>query len=47
MRAQLDDLERAQDRRNDRELKDVDRRNDELEKRLRERIFTDLEQKNG
>jgi Ca-activated chloride channel family protein len=47
MRAQLDDLERAQDRRNDRELKDFDRRNDALEKRLRERIYTDLEQKNG
>ncbi|MEO2163345.1 MAG: von Willebrand factor type A domain-containing protein [bacterium] len=47
MRAQLDDRERLQDRRNDRELKDLERRNDELEERLRERIYNDLEEKNG
>jgi Ca-activated chloride channel family protein len=47
MRARLDDLERLQQRLNDRELEDLERRNDELEERLREQIYTDLLKKNG
>ena len=47
MRAQLDDLERSQGRGRDREIKDLELRNEELEERLRERIYSDLEEKNG
>ena len=47
MRARLDDLERLQQRLNDRELENLERRNDELEERLREQIYTDLLKKNG
>ena len=47
VRARLDDLERLQQRLNDRELENLERRNDELEERLREQIYTDLLKKNG
>ena len=47
MRAQLDDLERLQQGRSDRELKDLEDRNSDLEQSLRERIYTDLQEKNG
>jgi len=47
MRAQLDDLERLQQRLNQQELEQLEQRNDELEQRLRERIYSDLLEKNG
>ncbi|MDP6740200.1 MAG: von Willebrand factor type A domain-containing protein [Planctomycetota bacterium] len=47
MRAQLDDLERLQQGRSDRELKDLEDRNSDLEQSLRERIYIDLQEKNG